>query len=71
MWLLNHVAEELQAEAKRTGKQSLVWVQDLFEGKLVSKTTCLQCESGNERDETFMALSVDIEKGASLNHCIR
>ncbi len=26
MWLLNHIAEELQAEAKRAGKPNQVWV---------------------------------------------
>lgn len=46
-------------------------VSDLFEGKLISKTTCVQCENGGEREETFLALSVDIEKGSSLNHCIK
>jgi len=60
MWLLNHIAEEMQAEAKKNGGKSLSFVQELFEGKLVSKTTCLQCESGSEREEAFMALSVDI-----------
>ena len=46
-------------------------MSEVFEGKLVSRTRCLECEGGNERDETFMALSVDIEKGHSLNQCIR
>lgn len=47
------------------------FVQDLFEGKLVSKTSCCMCEGSNEREEAFMALSLDIEKGSSVNHCIK
>ena len=46
-------------------------MSDVFEGKLVSRTRCLECECGNERDEPFMALSVDIENGQSLNQSIR
>ncbi|CDW91045.1 ubiquitin carboxyl-terminal hydrolase 12 [Stylonychia lemnae] len=86
IWLLNHISEELQADINRENKQKnqetnnkiqqsspnpYVFVQDLFEGKLVSKISCNLCECANERDEPFMALSVDIEKGSSLNHCIK
>lgn len=46
-------------------------MSEVFEGKFVSVTRCLECECGNERDEAFMALSVDIEKGSSLSQCIR
>jgi ubiquitin carboxyl-terminal hydrolase 9/13 len=37
----------------------------------VNSTTCLSCESGGKREETFLALSVDIERNTSLNSCIR
>lgn len=46
---------------------SINFLSELFEGKLVSKTTCIRCESGNEREESFMALSIDIEKNTSIN----
>lgn len=72
-WLLNQIHEEIVAsmpEKPKDGGQS--FVTECFEGKLASKTACFGCESGNEREETFMALSIDVEqKGTSLNHCIK
>ena len=81
-WLLNHIHEEicqaLAGDSKSQGKnhgtqsQGKTFVTEVFEGKLVSRTSCFGCENGNERDEAFMALSVDVEqKGTSLNHCIK
>lgn len=72
-WLLNQIHEEIigsQPEKPKDGGSS--FVTDCFEGKLVSKTACFSCEYGNEREEVFMALSIDVEqKGTSLNHCIK
>ena len=73
-WLLNTVHEEIQQANKQNTKgpaSPATFVSEVFEGRFVSRTSCLQCECGNERDETFMALSVDIEKGSSLNQCIK
>jgi ubiquitin C-terminal hydrolase len=57
------------------GKHMLIdlrtWVQDLFEGQLVSITRCLTCERTSSREEKFMNLSVDISKNVSLNHCLK
>lgn len=71
IWLLNHIHEEIitppQGYQKPNGEVKSTIVSENFEGKLVSVTRCLECENGNERDEAFMALSVDIERGFSLN----
>ena len=66
IWLLNTVHEEISPPPQRGSL-----VSEVFEGDLISRTRCLECENGNEREETFMALSLDIEKGHSLNQCIR
>lgn len=47
------------------------WVQRMFEGQLVSITKCQTCERTSTREETFMNLSVDIEKNTSLSHCLK
>ena len=47
------------------------WVQQMFEGQLVSITKCQTCERTSMREETFMNLSVDIEKNTSLSHCLK
>ena len=80
-WLLNEIHESLIADAKEIPNSMLnnrpvtdtksSFITELFEGKLESKTTCLWCENGGRREETFMALSVDIERNTSLSHCIR
>ena len=68
MWLLNTINDEM---AGPQGSQKMTFVREVFEGKLVSRTRCLECECGGERDEAFMALSVDIDRGHSLNQCIK
>ncbi|TNV77791.1 hypothetical protein FGO68_gene10338 [Halteria grandinella] len=68
MWLLNTINDEM---AGPQSQQRMTFVREVFEGKLVSRTRCLECECGGERDETFLALSVDIDKGHSLNQCIK
>jgi ubiquitin C-terminal hydrolase len=82
-WLLNEIHENLLADnkelsneqpnggqAKMNPNSKSTFITDLFEGKLVNSTRCLCCESGGTREETFLALSVDIEKNTSLNNCL-
>jgi ubiquitin C-terminal hydrolase len=67
-WLLNFLHDEILAWSPKDGNSNKqTFISKIFEGKLVSRTRCLECECGNERDEVFMALSVDIENGSSLN----
>lgn len=47
------------------------WVQQMFQGVLVSITKCQTCERQSTREETFMNLSVDIEKNTSLSNCLK
>ncbi|PQE31340.1 ubiquitin carboxyl-terminal hydrolase protein [Rutstroemia sp. NJR-2017a WRK4] len=54
------------AESPGTG-----WVHDIFEGKMVSETKCLTCETASQRDETFLDLSIDLERGSSVTSCLR
>jgi len=43
----------------------------MFEGQLASVTKCQVCERASTREESFMNLSVDIEKNSSLSHCLK
>jgi ubiquitin C-terminal hydrolase len=72
-WLLNEIHENVIADAKELGVNApkTSFITELFEGKLVNSTKCLSCESGGRREETFLALSLDIEKNTSLSNCIR
>jgi ubiquitin carboxyl-terminal hydrolase 9/13 len=47
------------------------WIQLMFEGELVSIIKCQTCERQSMRMETFMNLSVDIEKNSSLSYCLK
>lgn len=47
------------------------WVHDIFEGVLTSETKCLTCETASQRDETFLDLSIDLEKHTSVTSCLR
>ena len=43
----------------------------MFEGQLASVTKCQVCERASTREESFMNLSVDIEKNSSLSNCLK
>ncbi|QSZ33898.1 hypothetical protein DSL72_005472 [Monilinia vaccinii-corymbosi] len=47
------------------------WVHDIFEGRMVSETKCLTCETTSQRDETFLDLSIDLEKNSSVTSCLQ
>ncbi|PRW20845.1 Ubiquitin carboxyl-terminal hydrolase 3 isoform B [Chlorella sorokiniana] len=47
------------------------WVHDLFQGKLVNETRCLQCETVTSREEDFYDLSLEIDQNCSLTSCLR
>lgn len=47
------------------------WVHDLFQGKLVNETRCLQCETVSSREEDFYDLSLEIDQNCSLTSCLR
>lgn len=46
-------------------------VHRLFEGILTNETRCLTCESVTSRDESFLDLSLDIERNTSVTACLR
>jgi len=47
------------------------WIHDIFQGYLVNQMKCLCCENVSVRRETFLDLSVDIERRTSLAACLR
>ena len=47
------------------------FVHELFQGKLVSETRCLQCETVTNREEAFKDLSLEIEQNSSITACLR
>ncbi|KAF8640896.1 hypothetical protein AX17_000544 [Amanita inopinata Kibby_2008] len=54
-----------------TSPQDATLVHRLFEGVLTSETRCLTCETVSSRDESFLDLSIDIEKNSSVTACLR
>jgi len=63
--ILNGYHEETEEEEPRT------WVHDIFQGYLVNQIKCLCCENVTVRRETFLDLSVDIERHTSVAACLR
>lgn len=57
--------EEEEEEELRT------WVHDIFQGYLVNQMKCLCCENVSVRRETFLDLSVDIDRCTSIAACLR
>ena len=63
------------------------WIQELFQGTLVSTTKCLNCETVilgfddppslifspqvSSKDENFLDLSIDVEENTSITTCLR
>lgn len=47
------------------------WVQDIFEGKVVYETRCLQCETTTSQEEVFMDLQLAVEHNCSLTSCLK
>ncbi|QRW22220.1 ubiquitin carboxyl-terminal hydrolase [Rhizoctonia solani] len=68
--------EDLSGSVASTSSTSncsphLTLVHDLFEGTLTSETRCLTCETVSSRDESFLDLSIDIERNSSVTACLR
>ncbi|GBF89856.1 ubiquitin-specific protease [Raphidocelis subcapitata] len=65
--------ELLEGQAKARGEASpgRTWVTDIFQGRLVNETRCLQCETVTSREEVFMDLGLEIENNTSLGACLR
>ena len=47
------------------------FISDNFRGELSNKVTCITCETTTKRKETFMNLSLDLEKNTSLIYCMQ
>lgn len=47
------------------------WVHDVFEGVVASETKCLTCETGSQREETFLDLSIALDEHTSVTSCLR
>lgn len=71
-YLLNQTCEILEGQTKeKGGKPEQTWVHEIFQGKLVNETKCLQCEVVTNREEVFMDLSVEIDQNCSITSCLR
>ena len=78
-YLLNHISELLEAEARKRGSplaapgapKPPTFVQELFEGRYVSEMRCLQCETVSSREDSFVDLGLQIEHNTSLTSCLR
>jgi len=64
--ILNGYHGEVEEE-----EEPRTWVHDIFQGYLVNQIKCLCCENVTVRRETFLDLSVDIERHTSVAACLR
>lgn len=67
----NIVGSAMNNHASGARSPGTGWVHDIFEGVLTSETKCLTCETGSQRDETFLDLSIDLEEHSSVTSCLR
>lgn len=58
-------------QQRQQQQQKLTWVHDIFQGKLVSETKCLQCETVTRREEVFMDLPLEIDHNTSITACLK
>lgn len=83
-YLLNECSELLEKEQRQqlkacgqpaaaspSDQPAPTWVHELFQGKLVNETRCLQCERVTSREEAFYDLSLEIEQNSSLTSCLQ
>eukprot|EP01130_Rhizamoeba_saxonica_P009369 TRINITY_DN3802_c0_g1_i1.p1 TRINITY_DN3802_c0_g1~~TRINITY_DN3802_c0_g1_i1.p1 ORF type:complete len:290 (-),score=25.32 TRINITY_DN3802_c0_g1_i1:285-1154(-) len=73
-FLLNDLDETLkQKKASENGEDKEIrsFIQDTFEGILSNETKCLGCENITTREESFLNLSIDIERNSSVTSCLK
>eukprot|EP00803_Ostreobium_quekettii_P005859 evm.model.scf_1269.3 EVM.evm.TU.scf_1269.3 scf_1269:13623-17976(+) len=75
-FLLPKITDILEKEERsrlRAGPNEPVatWLQQIFEGKLVYETRCLQCETVTWTEQSFMDLQLPIEHNWSLTSCLK
>ncbi|QSL64172.1 hypothetical protein MERGE_000327 [Pneumocystis wakefieldiae] len=49
---------------------SAKWLHSIFEGVLTSEIQCFTCESITSRNESFLDLSIDVNKNTSVTSCL-
>lgn len=60
-----------QSDEKNSSDSSgRTFIQEIFEGSLISETQCLRCETITSRTEPFLDLSIEIENHTSLSYCL-
>ncbi|WIA11872.1 hypothetical protein OEZ85_011958 [Tetradesmus obliquus] len=60
-----------QQQQQQQQQKRPTWVHDIFQGRLVSETRCLQCETLTRREEVFMDLSLEIDHNTSITSCLK
>lgn len=68
-FLLNEVIESVDRFSPTSAESR--WIHELFEGAITSETKCLTCESVSRRHESFLDLSIDLERNSSVTACLR
>ncbi|GMH43250.1 hypothetical protein BSKO_11172 [Bryopsis sp. KO-2023] len=63
--------EERAARGVPASEPVTTWVHEIFQGKLVHETRCLQCETTTSQEEVFMDLHLAIEHNCSLTSCLK
>ncbi|KRX10354.1 hypothetical protein PPERSA_00834 [Pseudocohnilembus persalinus] len=80
-WYLNEIDDVLKKEKKNKYKNKedvpnpnlnpTNWLQEIFQGKAISRTECQKCKNVTERKEPFFDLSVDLQSNTSLTYCLQ
>ena len=75
--VVNDISETLIKHAKERGKPGCeepefkTWVHKIFEGKIVTETKCLECESVSKREESFFTLRLPVTQNSSVTACLK
>ncbi|KTW30743.1 hypothetical protein T552_00455 [Pneumocystis carinii B80] len=62
--------DNISINGKSNCSISAKWLHSIFEGILTSEIRCFTCESITSRDESFLDLSIDVNKNTSITSCL-
>lgn len=56
--------------SSKTKAEPKTFVHDIFCGRRVTHTRCMNCETQSQREETFMELTLNLEPDTTLEQCM-
>lgn len=58
------------SSSSKTTPERKTFVHDIFCGRRVTHTRCMNCETQSQREETFMELTLNLEPDTTLEQCM-